>query len=191
MVELATPRLLIREVSPADTDDFFRYRQDEDYWRHIPIDQPTRAAVAAKMSGWIENQVRDPRAAYNLAVTDRRSGQLLGDAGLFVRDLHSRQGEIGWGVTSSHKGQGLGTEIGGALLTLAFERLSLHRVFAQCRIENHASRRIMAKLEMREEGVLRENIFARGQWWSTVQSSILSSEWNGVTNANKRSSPHL
>jgi RimJ/RimL family protein N-acetyltransferase len=49
----------------------------------------------------------------------------------------------------------------------------------------------MAKLEMREEGVLRENIFARGQWWSTVQSSILSSEWNGVTNANKGSSPHL
>jgi [ribosomal protein S5]-alanine N-acetyltransferase len=108
-----------------------------------------------------------------------------------VRDLHSRQREIGWGVTSSHKGQGLGTEIGGALLTLAFGRLSLHRVFAQGRIENHASRRIMAKLEMREEGVLRENIFARGQWWFSLQSSILSSEWNGVTNANKGSSPHL
>jgi RimJ/RimL family protein N-acetyltransferase len=30
---------------------------------------------------------------------------------------------------------------------------------------------------MREEGVLRENVFVRGNWWSSVQSSILSSEW--------------
>jgi [ribosomal protein S5]-alanine N-acetyltransferase len=184
MAELATRRLLIREVLPSDTDDLFWYRQEEDYWRHIPIEQPTRAAIAAKVSGWIENQVRDPRTAYNLAVIDRHSGQLLGDAGLFVRDIHSRQGEIGWGVVSSHKGQGLGTEIGSALLMLAFDTLSLHRVFAQCRVENHASRQIMAKLGMREEGILRENIFARGEWWSTAQSSILSSEWHGVTNDN-------
>jgi [ribosomal protein S5]-alanine N-acetyltransferase len=110
--------------------------------------------------------------------------QLPWNAHLFVRDIHSRQGEIGWGVISSHKGEGLGTEIGNALLMLAFDSLGLHRVFAQCHVENHASRRIMAKLGMREEGILRENIFARGEWWSTAQSSILSSEWSGAANAN-------
>jgi RimJ/RimL family protein N-acetyltransferase len=119
-----------------------------------------------------------------LAVRDKVSGGLVGDAGLFLRDIHSQQGEIGWGVGSSHKGQGLGTEIGSVLLRLAFDSLSLHRVFAQCRVENYASRRIMAKLGMREEGIFRENIFARGEWWSTAQGSILSSEWNVATKAN-------
>ena len=38
----------------------------------------------------------------------------------------------------------------------------------------------MAKLGMREEGVLQENVFARGEWWSSAQSSILSSEWDAV-----------
>ena len=118
-----------------------------------------------------------------MAATDKRSNQLVGEAGLYVRSIRSRQGEIGWGVVSSHAGQGFATEIGRALLRLAFDSLSLHRVFAQCRVENQASRRIMAKLGMREEGVLRENVFARGEWWSSVQSSILSTEWGSATKA--------
>jgi len=113
MAELETDRLLMREVLASDADDFLRYRQQEDYWRHVPIEPP----------------------------------------------------------------------IGQALLRLAFDSLSLHRVFAQCRVENQASRRIMAKLGMREEGVLRENVFARGEWWSSAQSSILSSEWDAVAKA--------
>jgi len=30
---------------------------------------------------------------------------------------------------------------------------------------------------MREEGILRENVFARGLWWSSVQCSILAAEY--------------
>jgi [ribosomal protein S5]-alanine N-acetyltransferase len=135
------------------------------------------------VDGWLQNQTRNPRTAYNLAAIDKRSGQLVGDAGLFVRSIPSRQGEIGSGVISGRSGQGLGIEIGYALLRLAFDTLGLHRVFAQCRIENNASRRIMAKLRMREEGVLRENVFARGEWWSSAQSSILFTEWDSTTKA--------
>jgi RimJ/RimL family protein N-acetyltransferase len=34
----------------------------------------------------------------------------------------------------------------------------------------------MAKLGMREEGVFRDNLFVRGEWWSTVHSAILSTD---------------
>ena len=67
------------------------------------------------------------------------------------------------------------------MLRYGFDILGLHRVFARRRVENLASRRIMAKLGMREEGVLRENVLARGEWWSSAQSSILSTEWSGTT----------
>jgi [ribosomal protein S5]-alanine N-acetyltransferase len=131
--------------------------------------------------GSIEKQSQSPRAHYFLAAIDRRSGQLVGDAGLYVRSIHSRQCEIGWCVSSSHTGHGLGTEIGRAMIHYAFYGLDLHRVFARCRVENQASRRIMVKLGMREEGVLRDNVFARGEWWSSVQSSILSNDRRGAT----------
>jgi len=181
MAELEIDRLLIREVLASDTDDFLRYWQQEDYWRHVPIEPPTADSMAAKVNGWIQSQNQNPRTAYHLVVTDKRSSQMVGDAGLYIRSISSRTGEIGWGVISSHTGQGLATEICQALLRLAFDTLGLHRVFAQCRVENLASRRIMTKLGMREEGVLRENVFARGEWWSSVQSSILATEWGGTT----------
>jgi [ribosomal protein S5]-alanine N-acetyltransferase len=181
MSELETDRLLIREVRASDADDFLRYRRQEDYWRHVPIEPPTPDSIAASVNGWIQNQDQSPRTAYNLAVIDKASNALAGDAGLFVRSLNWRQGEIGWGVVSSRTGEGLATEIGQALLRLAFDTLRLHRVFAQCRVENQASRRIMVKLGMREEGVLRENVLARGEWWSSAQSSILSAEWRSAT----------
>jgi [ribosomal protein S5]-alanine N-acetyltransferase len=183
MAELETDRLLIREVFATDADDFLRYRQQEDYWRHVAIEPPTAESIAAMVSGWIKNQHQNPRIVYFLAATDKRSHQLVGDAGLLVRSIRSRQGEVGWGVISTHTGQGLATEIGHALLRFGFDTLGLHRVFAQCRVEHQASRRIMAKLGMREEGVFRENVFARGEWWSSAQSSILSSEWNTAAKA--------
>ena len=38
------------------------------------------------------------------------------------------------------------------------------------------SLRIMAKLAMTEEGVIRENVKTRGEWWSSSQWSILHIE---------------
>jgi hypothetical protein len=34
----------------------------------------------------------------------------------------------------------------------------------------------LAKLGMREEGVFRDNLLVRGEWWSTVQSAVLSTD---------------
>src|ERR1700691_2076424 len=85
MAELETDRLLIREVLASDADDFLRYRQQEDYWRHVPIEPPTTDSIAAMVNGWIQSQDQNPRTVYFWAVTDKRSNQLVGDAGLYVR----------------------------------------------------------------------------------------------------------
>jgi ribosomal-protein-alanine N-acetyltransferase len=148
----------------------------EQYWRDLPIDPPTEGSVAEMVSRYLQDQVKAPRTDFFMAATDKGSGELMGESILHIRSIRWRQGEIGWGVASDLVGQGFATEIGMAMLQLAFDTLGLHRVYAQCRIENQASRRIMAKLGMREEGVLRENVFARGSWWSSAQCSILSSD---------------
>jgi ribosomal-protein-alanine N-acetyltransferase len=155
--------------------------RQESYWRDVPIEPPTVELVEALVKRSIRNQSENPRTDYFLAAVDKGSDELVGEAILHVRSIRWRQGEIGWGVSSSRTGHGLATEIGRAMLRFGFDILGLHRVFAQCRVENLASRRIMAKLRMREEGVLRENVLARGEWWSSAQSSILSTEWSGTT----------
>ena len=176
---LETSRLVIREIEDADALAFHEYMQLEDYWRHIPMDPPTQESTAARVRRWSLARSHEPRKDFYLAVTEKPPGKVVGEALLFVRSVEWRQGEIGWGLSADRAGRGLGTEIGAAMLRLAFGALHLHRVYAQCRVENFASRRIMEKLGMREEGVLRENVFARGSWWSSVQCSILATEYVG------------
>ena len=175
---LQTPRLLIRDDSASDADAFYCYMQHEQYWRDLPLDPPTAESVSAMVRAWLAAQDAEPRTEYGLAVTDKASGAVIGEAILRVRSPRWRQGEIGWGVSCDRTGQGIATEIGSAMLRFGFDALGLHRVYAQCRLENHASRRIMAKLGMQEEGVLRQNVLARGMWWSSVQCSILSDEFD-------------
>ena len=176
LAALESPSLLIREVRTSDTDAFFAYMQREQYWRDLPIEPPTVIAIAAMVDACLRDQTKQPRTDYFMAAVDKYSGNLIGEAILHVRSGRWKQGEIGWGVSPDHTGQGLATEIGKAMLQLAFKKLALHRVYAQCRVENRPSRRVMAKLGMREEGILRENVLARGSWWSSVQCSILATE---------------
>jgi [ribosomal protein S5]-alanine N-acetyltransferase len=91
---------------------------------------------------WLQDQTKEPRTDYFMTAIDKASGTLIGEAILHVVSTRWRQGEIGWGVLSDHIGQGLGTKIGSAMLQLTFENLNLHRVQAQCRVENQASCRI-------------------------------------------------
>jgi [ribosomal protein S5]-alanine N-acetyltransferase len=176
---LDTPRLHIREVTATDAAGFLAYMQEQAYWQSVPIDPPTPDSIAAMVAARLTEQAADPRTGYFLAATDRQSGQVIGEAILHIRSLRWRQGEIGWGVADGRTGQGLATEIGQAMLRLAFEQLHLHRVYAQCRFENQASRRVMEKLGLRQEGVLRDNVLARGAWWSSAQYAILDAEWRG------------
>jgi [ribosomal protein S5]-alanine N-acetyltransferase len=175
-VMLETDRLWLRDVRASDIDAFQAYMHPEPYWRHSPIDPPTPESVAALVSNFLRSQAQKPRLDYFLAAVDKRSDEFVGEACLRVRGVSSRQGAVGWGVVDGKTGRGFATEIGRELLRLAFETLDLHRVDAQCRAQNHASRRIMAKIGMREEGVWRDNLFVRGEWWSTVQCAILATD---------------
>lgn len=177
MLTMNTPRLLIREVTGADTDAFLSYMREEAYWRDVPIEMPTPESIGAMVQAWIADQTTDPRRRYALAATDIASGAVIGEAILIIANRRWHQGEIGWGVARTWQRRNFGAEIGTAMLDLAFGRFGLHRVFAQCRLENAAPRRIMTKLGMQEEGVFRDNVLARGTWWSSVQSAILVDDW--------------
>ncbi len=176
-MRLETVRLLLRDVAADDADRFDAYMCEREYWRDLPIDPPTPRSVEAFIDRCVLDQTREPRVAYFLAATDRATGAIIGEGSLHIRNEPWAEGEIGWGIDPAHAGAGLATEIADALLALSFDALDLHRVFARCRVDHGASRRIMAKLGMREEGVLRDNMLARGEWWSSLQAAVLAHEW--------------
>ena len=177
----ASDRLSLREATTDDAPAFRDYMTEPAYWRNLPIDPPTLTSIRAFLEQSVGDRARAPRDAWFLAAIETASGRLVGEGILNIRSRPWAHGEIGWGVDPARAGEGFATEIGAAMLRLAFADLGLHRVTARCRVEHAASRRIMAKLGMTEEGVLREDVCARGAWWSSVQGSILADEWRKLT----------
>jgi len=174
-VELETERLLIREFSRADEVNIRAYSLPEEHWRHLPIEAMTEDGLDNQIAHIRATQFDDPRTAYHLIVVDRKTGEFLGETTLYTEPRHL-SAELGWSTIEHRRGQGLATEMSRAMLRFAFRTLELHRVQAICRLENEASRRIMAKLGMREEGIIRDHLFVRGEHWSSVQAAILASD---------------
>ncbi|WP_433318403.1 GNAT family N-acetyltransferase [Micromonospora chersina] len=135
---------------------------------------PTRDEVRAALSGWREEAGGEPRPEYRLAAVD--GDRLLGLGTLTVESVPHRRGEIGYVVHPDHWGRGLGTEIAGLLLDLAFGPVGLHRVEATTRPDHAASRRVLEKAGLRCEGVSRDHLLVRGSWWDSVRYAILATD---------------
>lgn len=76
----------------------------------------------------------------------------VGHGGLAVKVIDGQaEIEIAWAVASSHWRTGIATSIGERALRFARE-LELRRVVAIARVDNAASRAVMRRLSMREQG---------------------------------------
>jgi ribosomal-protein-alanine N-acetyltransferase len=84
---------------------------------------------------------------------------------------------VGYWVDKAIAGHGLAPEATVAVLRFAFEELSLHRIEVAIVPRNGASRRVVEKLDLREEGVAIRYLEIDGRWEDHVRYAITSEEW--------------
>lgn len=88
---------------------------------------------------------------------------------------------IGYLIDPARAGRGYATELGRALLALAFDELGVHRVTAGCYAENAASWRVMEKLGMRrEQHGVRDSWHAERGWIDGYTYAMLAEEWRAL-----------
>ena len=121
----------------------------------------------------------DSGDAIRLAAVVIETGAVVGDISLRRTSQEYGQGEIGFVVHPDHQGRGYATEASAAVLDLGFGELGLHRIVGRADAKNLASARVMERLGMRREALLRENEFIKGEWSDEVVYAILADEWRG------------
>jgi ribosomal-protein-alanine N-acetyltransferase len=86
-------------------------------------------------------------------------------------------GEIGYGLSESHRGKGITTAAVKLLIDKIFTETPLRRLIAYVHEENQASRRVLEKLGFQEEGLLREHYVIDGTPVNEVLYALLKREW--------------
>ncbi len=84
---------------------------------------------------------------------------------------------IGYWIDEKHAGQSLTPEACVIAMRFAFEELGLHRVQVAIIPRNSPSRRVMAKLGVREEGVATRYLEINGVWEDHMRHAITAEEW--------------
>jgi RimJ/RimL family protein N-acetyltransferase len=177
---ITTERLLLRPIDPVgDLDAMHAYRSREDVCRYIPPVPVTRAQLAEIYSNpeRTRSVLTEAGQVLALAIVLQRTGRLVGDIILMWLEAEHRHGEVGYIIDPGHQGNGYATEAVGAVLALGFDGLGLHRVTGRIDQRNPASGRVLSKAGLRQEAVLVENEWFKGEWTTEVDFAILDHEW--------------
>lgn len=142
-----TKSLVLREIEQRDAATFGTFMTQDDYQRHIAMRLASEQDVRAFVTRAVAHQEDDRRNCFHLAAEEKLSGEAIGDG--FLNLQHPNTVEIGWGLHPAMWGMGLGTEIGQALLCLAFEKLRADSVWCKVVDGNEASARVAMRIGLR------------------------------------------
>ncbi|WP_040951308.1 GNAT family N-acetyltransferase [Gorillibacterium massiliense] len=179
-MQLETERLIIREYEAADVDAMQRYCADPEVLRYTLWGPNTPEMTLNFINMAADYRAESPRMKYEVALTLKDSGELIGGSALYITGFN---GEIGYTLNRSFWGKGYASEAADALLAYGFAHHGLHRIFATCRPANAASAGVMKRVGMTREGRMREHLWAKGQWFDSELYSILVHEYAGKQKA--------
>ncbi|GGP09494.1 GNAT family N-acetyltransferase [Nonomuraea glycinis] len=175
---ITTDRLLLRPFTPHDLHPLYAYESRPDVTRHLywgPRDlDTTRTFLDKKIS---RTALLHEGDAIDLAITQRDTGDLIGNCLLIWTSQEHRQGEIGYILNPTHHGHGYAPEAAREMLRLGFDHLGLHRIVGRLDARNTASARVLEKLGMRREAHLIDNGHVKGEWSSEMIYAMLATEW--------------
>ena len=173
---IETARLRLRPFRLRDVDDVLVYATDPEWARYLPVPQPYTQADAEKfIAGQVllDREVHPARAVVY-------AGAVIGGINLRF-DFDHDVGEMGYSIAPSYWGRGLTTEAARTVMEAAFAAYgSLHRIRAMADARNIGSLRVMEKLGMVREGVLRQNRLVRGEFIDEVWCGVLRTEWEAA-----------
>lgn len=175
ILPIETDRLLLRRFTLNDTDDIVEL-----------VSHPSVARVGSKIKASatevkkhieLQNSLQpfELDKCFDLGIELKGENKIIGFVGL-IRKNH-KQGEVGWALNIGYRGKGYATEAAKALISYGFEKLALHRIWADTSNMNVPSLKVMDRLGMRREGHYRESEYQDGKWIDVLVYAILADEW--------------
>jgi ribosomal-protein-alanine N-acetyltransferase len=183
MAALFGRRVLLRPLSPTDFTQWHEVRRRNSAW--LTKWEPSRPPGAPDV-------IEDPHAftvRCNARDRERQMGAGYG-FGVFVEGDFAgeinltniqrgpfQNAYVGYWIDEKHAGQSYTPEALAVVCRFAFDDLGLHRLQISIIPRNSASRRVVAKLDIRDEGIAERYLEINGVWEDHVRYAITSEEW--------------
>jgi [ribosomal protein S5]-alanine N-acetyltransferase len=166
--QLETPRLVLRALVPDDADDLFAYTADPEIAQYTLWSAHTTIEDSRQFIAWISS---GSLACW--AIVQPATGRVIGTSFLHSHHARHQRAEIAFNLAKHAWGRGYATEAAQAVMRAGFTHYSLNRIEGTCLLGNVASARVMEKVGMRFEGILRQYMLAKGAFHDMKLYAIL------------------
>ncbi len=152
---IESARLVLRIPTPADAAAIFNsYARDTEVLRYLTWQphqniQETEAFLSDCTAAW------DGNTRFPYLITLKESGEVIG---MIEMRINGFKADVGYVLSRRYWGKGMATEALRNLVDWALRQESIHRVWALCDVDNPASARVLEKVGMQREGILRRQI---------------------------------
>jgi len=175
---IETHRLILRPFRVEDAPAMFRN------WASDPIvteyltwsPHTSEQATAELLETWAKETAENP-FYFQWAIELKSIGEPIGSISAMHVNEKVESCELGWCIGTPWWGQGIMPEAGAAVIAYLFDKVGLNRVAAKHDTRNPKSGRVMQKLGMTLEGVMRQEGHSNAGVGDIALYSILRSEY--------------
>jgi ribosomal-protein-alanine N-acetyltransferase len=181
-LELTGWRVRLRTLTEDDYGEWYKVRaRCRNWlvpWEPRPDGSPTTPEDKASFMARCAARERERQMGTGYGFGIFVAGGLVGEITLSsIQRGPFQNAFVGYWVDREMAGNGIAPEATVVVLRFAFEELTLHRIEVAIVPRNRASRRVVEKLQLREEGVAVRYLEIDGRWEDHVRYAITSEEW--------------
>lgn len=176
-LQLQSERLILRNLSESDLDDFLSYRANPEVTRFQSFEPYNRRQAVDFIASQKDKEYGIPGQWLQLGVIEIKSNRLIGDCAVRLDEHEPRIAELGCTLSPAFQKKGYAKEIMLTLMRFLFEQQDIHRIVEITDAENISSIRLLESIGFRREGLFVENIWFKGKWGSEYQYAMLKREW--------------
>ena len=158
-IYIETERLIIKPYCMEDIDDLYKIYSDEKVMAFIPEGVMSYEWVKNLIKWMVEycyeKNTPENIIKFGVSVFHKEEKKVIGWCGLCSLDCKPEDIEIFYGLSSKYWGQGLATEAAMAMLNYGFDIVGLKRIIAVVRPDNIASKKVIEKMGMKFEKILK------------------------------------
>lgn len=175
-MKMKSERIILKELKYDDLDFMYKlaseplvyfYEEDE-----VPSKEETYKKYSKKISRMEEGQ--DKYLIFVIHILPEEVP--IGEVFIQLNWEEMREWEIGYEIHPDYWGNGYATEAVKLLLNYSFENLKAHKVVGFCNAHNKKSARVMERVGMKRDGLLREGRLWHKEWCDEYVYSILERE---------------
>jgi [ribosomal protein S5]-alanine N-acetyltransferase len=178
---LETDRTILRKLRSEDEQDIFQYGSDDDVSRYTAW--PTHRTMEDTRSYLTKVlQKYNHHAVAPWGIVDKETGKIIGTSGFMAWNVHHAKAELGYALSKDYWNLGYMTEVIRTIISFGFDRMKLVRIEASCLPLNIGSARVMEKVGMTYEGLIRQTILVKGKHEDLKLYSIVLDDYRNPNN---------